>query len=129
MAADKLVPQNMVVPVSATIAGSAKGRAQYDQVLESVSRPFMQAYADGYRFGQQRVCPDGVSSNFEFQQAQDAQHVWRYLDLTEHAHYLSDVLRQYDDARVAIKRWVEMPDPDADRIIRSLHQSQWAISS
>lgn len=144
LAADKLVPQNMVVPVSATIAGSAKGRAQYDQVLESVSRPFMQAYADGYRFGQQRVCPDGVSSNFEFQQAHDAQHVWRYLDLTEHAHYLSDVLRQtveqemahealalrqYDDARVAIKRWVEMPDSDADRIIRSLHQSQWAISS
>lgn len=143
LAADKAVPPNIVVPVSATIAGSAKGRAQYDEVLEVVSRPFMQAYADGYRFGQHRVCPDGVETNFEFQQAEDAQHVWRYLDLTEHARYLSELLRQtvehemaqealllrqFDVARAAIKRWVEMPDPDADRIIRSLQQNHWEVS-
>lgn len=143
LAADGVVPPNIVVPVSATIAGSARGRAQYDQVLEVVSKPFMQAYADGYRFGQHRVCPDGVETNFEFMQNPDAQHVWRYIDLTQHAHYLSAllrhtvehemaeealVLRQYGDARAAIKRWVEMPDPDADRIIRSLHQGNWAVS-
>jgi len=143
LAAEKVVPPNIVVPVSATIAGSAKGRAQYDQVLEVVSRPFMQVYADGYRFGLHRVCDDGVETNFEFLQPEDALHVWRYLDLTEHAHYLSELLRQtvehemaqealllrqYDDARDAIKRWVEMPDADADRVIRSLHQSQWVVS-
>ena len=143
LAADKVVPPNIVVPVSATIAGSAKGRAQYDEVLEVVSRPFMRAYADGYRFGAQRVCADGVETNFEFLQADDAQHVWRYLDLTAHARYLSELLRQtvehemaeealllrqHDAARAAIKRWVEMPDADADRIIRSLHQSQWVVS-
>lgn len=143
LAADQVVPHNMVVPVSATIAGSAKGRAQYDQVLEVISRPFMQAYADGYRFGPLRQCPDGVESNFEFEQAHDALHVWRYLDLTAHARYLSDLLRQtvehemakealllrqHDDARAAIKQWVEMPDQDADRIIRSLHESQWSPS-
>ncbi|MDO9201047.1 MAG: Fic family protein, partial [Hydrogenophaga sp.] len=94
LAADKAVPPNIVVPVSATIAGSAQGRAQYDQVLEGVSKPFMRAYADGYRFGPHRVCPDGVETNFEFLQADDAQHVWRYLDLTAHVHYLSDLLRQ-----------------------------------
>jgi hypothetical protein len=38
------------------------------------------------------------------------------------------LLRQHDAARAAIKRWVEMPDADADRIIRSLHQSQWVVS-
>jgi Fic/DOC family len=143
LAADKVVPPNIVVPVSASIAGSAKGRAQYDRVLEIVSRPFMHAYADGYRFGQHRVCPDGVETNFEFQKAGEAQHVWRYLDLTEHARYLSEllrqtveqdmaeealILRQYDQARTAIKQWVEMPDQDADRIIRSLHQSNWTVS-
>lgn len=143
LATDRVVPPYIVVPVSATIAGSAKGRAQYDQVLEVVSKPFMQAYADGYRFGPHRVCPDGVETNFEFQQAGDAQHVWRYLDLTEHVRYLSEllrqtvehemaeealVLRQYDNARAAIKRWVEMPDQDADRIIRSLHQGNWVVS-
>lgn len=142
LAADKVVPPTIVIPVSATIAGSAKGRAQYDQALEVVSKPFMQAYADGYRFGQYRVCPDSVETNFEFAQSKDAQHVWRYLDLTEHVRYLSALLRhtvehemaeealllrQHDDARAAIKRWVEMPDQDADRIIRSLHQSQWKV--
>ena len=143
LAADKAVPPNIVVPVSATIAGSAQGRAQYEQVLEGVSKPFMRAYADGYRFGPHRVCPDGVETNFEFLQADDAQHVWRYLDLTAHVHYLSDLLRQtvehemaqealllrqHGEARAAIKRWVEMPDADADRIIRSLHQSGWIVS-
>lgn len=143
LAMDKVVPQSIVVPVSATIAGTAKGRAQYDQVLEVVSRPFMQAYADGYRFGVNRVCPDGVETNFEFQQGDNAQHLWRYLDLSVHVRYVSDLLRytvehemarealvlqQYDDARVAIKRWVEMPDHDADRIIRALHQGNWVVS-
>lgn len=144
LSADKIVPANIVVPVSATIAGSAKGRSDYDRVLEIVSKPFMQAYAGGYRFGQQRVCPDGVETDFEFQEADDAMHVWRYLDLTQHARYLSELLRQtveqemaqealllrqYDDARTAIKRWVEMPDTDADRIIRSLQQSNWVVSN
>ena len=38
-------------------------------------------------------------------------------------------LRQYDDAREAIKNFVEMPDPDADRIIRSLKESGWQVSN
>lgn len=143
LAADGVVPPNIVVPVSATIAGSARGRAQYDQVLEVVSKPFMRAYADNYRFGPHRLCADGVETNFEFLRADDAHHVWRYLDLTPHAHYLSAllrqtvehemaeealVLRQYGEARAAVKQWVEMPDPDADRVIRSLHQSGWVVS-
>lgn len=144
LAADKVVPANIIVPVSATIAGSAKGRADYDQALEGFSRPFMQAYTDGYRFGTRRVCPDGVETNFEFLRSEDAQHAWRYLDLTEQVRYLSGVLRQtveqemaqealtlrqYDDAREAIKNFVEMPDHDADRIIRSLKESGWQVSN
>lgn len=144
LAADKVVPANIIVPVSATIAGSAKGRADYDQALEGFSRPFMQVYTDGYRFGTRRVCPDGVETNFEFLRSEDAQHAWRYLDLTEQVRYLSGVLRQtveqemaqealtlrqYDDAREAIKNFVEMPDPDADRIIRSLKESGWQVSN
>lgn len=144
LAADKVVPANIIVPVSATIAGSAKGRADYDLALEAFSRPFMQLYADAYRFGQQRVCPDGVETNFEFLQTQDAEHAWRYLDLTGHARYLSGVLRQTveqemaqealalrrnDQARAAIKDFVEMPDADADRIIRSLREGGWQVSN
>ncbi len=144
LAADKAVPAPIVIPVSATIAGSAKGRAAYDQVLEVFSRPFMQSHADGYRFGPQRTCPDGVVTDFVFTQTQDAEHAWRYPDLTGHVHYLSTVLRQtvehemvqealalrqHGAARAAIKNLVEMPDQDADRIIRSLQQSQWTVSN
>lgn len=144
LAADKVVPANIIVPVSATIAGSAKGRADYDLALEAFSRPFMQLYADAYRFGRKRVCPDGVETNFEFLKTEDAQHAWRYLDLTGQARYLSSVLRQTveqemaqealalrrnDQARVAIKDFVEMPDADADRIIRSLKEGNWQVSN
>ena len=144
LAADKAVPANIIVPVSATIAGSAKGRANYDLALEAFSRPFMQMYADAYRFGRKSVCPDGVETNFEFLQTQDAQHAWRYPDLTGQARYLSGVLRQTveqemaqealalrrnDQARAAIKDFVEMPDADADRIIRSLKEGGWQVSN
>lgn len=144
LAADQVVPARLIIPVSATIAGSAKGRAAYDQILESFSRPFMQRHADGYRFGTQRTCPDGVVTDFEFTQTDDAQHAWRYPDLSGHVRYLSGVLRQtvehemaqearvlrqYDEARTAIKRQVEMPDRDADRIIGSLKQENWRISN
>ena len=144
LAADNVVPANIIVPVSATIAGSAKGRADYDLTLKAFSRPFTQLYADAYRFGQKWVCPDGVETNFEFLKTQDAQHAWRYLDLTGHARYLSGVLRQtveqemaqealalrqYDQARAAIKDVVEMRDADADRIIRWLKEGGWQVSN
>jgi Fic/DOC family len=143
LAADKAIPANLIVPVSATIAGSARGRAGYDAALEQFSGPFMRMYADAWRFGKRRTCPDGVETNFEFSQVEDAQHVWRYPDLTEHVHYLSallrqtvehemadeaQLLRQYDNALVSLKAVLEMPDADADRIIRSLKHENWTIS-
>ena len=144
LAADQAVPANIVVPVSATIAGTARGRADYDQVLEVFSRPFMQAHAGDYRFGTQRTCPDGVVTNFEFTATDEAQHAWRFIDLTEHARYLSGVLRQTvenemaqeaqalgrnDAARAAIKQLLELPNDEADLIIRSLSQSAWTVSN
>jgi len=37
-------------------------------------------------------------------------------------------LRQSDQARAAIKQVIEMPDEDADRIVRSLRQENWRVS-
>ncbi len=114
------------MPVSATIAGSAKGRADYDQALEAFSRPFMQVYAmptTSDRSGFARMASRPTS----FLRTEDATS-WRYLDMSGQARYLSGVLRQtveqemaqealalrqYDEARVAIKNLVEMPDTDA----------------
>lgn len=144
LVADKAVPANLIVPVSATIASSAKGRAEYDAALELFSKPFMQQYAEAYQFGKKRTCPDGVETNFEFLQTENAQHAWRYPDLTGQVHYLSAVLRQtvehemaeeaqllrqYDAALYALKAVLEMPDTDADRIIRSLKQENWIVSN
>jgi len=144
LAGDGLVPPNIIVPVSATIAANARARAEYDQVLEVVSRPFMKRYATSYRFGELRQCLDGVTTDFEFLEDEDAGHVWRFPDLSEHVRYLSGVLRQTvehemaeealllrqnDRARAGIKRIVEMPDQDADRIIRSLKESNWSVSN
>lgn len=143
LAADGAVPATIIVPVSAAIAGSARGRADYDRVLEVFSSPFMQRYAQEYRFGERRLCPDGIETDFEFLANEDARHAWRYIDLTEHAHYMSSVLRYTvdhemaeeaqllrtnDQAREAIKSVVEMPDTDADRIIRSLKENSWSVS-
>jgi len=55
LAADKVVPSRIVIPVSATIAGTAKGRAEYDQVLEVFSKPFMQNYVNDYRLGRGKL--------------------------------------------------------------------------
>lgn len=144
LAADRVVPTGIIVPVSATIASNARARAAYDHVLEVISKPLMSRYADAYRFGPSRTCPDGVVTDFQFSQTADARHAWRYLDLSEHARYMSEVLRQtvehemaeealtlrrYDEARDAIKDVVEMPDADADRIIRSLREGHWVVSN
>ena len=39
----------------------------------------------------------------------------------------AQLLRQYDGALEALKNLIEMPDADADRIIRSLRQENWAV--
>ena len=109
--------------------------------LQGIAR--QKRYTDSYRFGDLRPCADGVITDFEFLESGDAIHAWRYPDLTAHSHYLGGVLRQTvehemaeealllrqnDEARTAIKRIVEMPDQDADRIIRSLKESNWVVS-
>lgn len=144
LAADGVVSPNLIIPVSATIAGSPAGRAEYDRVLESFSKPFMRRYEGQTHFANtQTPYPDGVASDFHFAADQDALHAWRYLDLTAHVRYLSELirttvelemareaatLRDNDASREAIKQRVEMPDADADRIVASLRSNGWAVS-
>lgn len=143
LAADGAVPPNLIIPVSATIAGSPAGRAAYDRVLETFSKPLMRRYEGQYRFATPQTYPDDVTSDFHFAAEQDALHAWRYPDLTTHVRYFSDLLgetvehemareaaalRDNDAAREAIKQWVEMPNADADRIIASLRSNGWAVT-
>lgn len=140
---DKAVPDGVILPVSATITSSAEFRAGYDRTLEAFSRPFMRRYATSYRFGDLVTYEDGTPSNFVFDDYEDARFAWRYPDLTEHVLYTSRVVahtvqtEMAEEARVLVifqlakerlKEVVEMPDQDANRIIRSIRENGWKIS-
>ena len=141
---DKAVPDGVILPVSATITSSIDFRARYDRTLEVFSRPFMQRYAASYRFGELVTYEDGTLSNLVFDDYADAQLTWRYPDLTEHVLYTAQVvahtvrIEMADEARVLVvfqraqeqlKEVLEMPDQDANRIIRSLKENGWQISA
>jgi hypothetical protein len=103
----------------------------------------MRRYDTAWRFGEMRRYEDGVRSNLEFDADQDANHAWRYPDLTEHViftaqlvahtirHEMADearVLLRLDLAQRRIKDVLEMPDADAIRMIRSIKESGWRVS-
>ena len=141
---DGAVPAPFILPISATITNSASAKAGYDQVLERFSRPLMQRYAGRALFGDATVFEDGVTSNFHFDGYDDALPAWRYPDLTFHAQYLGNVIRltieqemgkeamvlqRFERARVAVKNHLEGPNPDVDRIIRSVKDNDWRLSN
>lgn len=141
---DHALPAPLILPVSATITHSTRHRAAYDAVLERFSRPLMRAYADRYAFVETATASDGIEYNLQFDAYDDALPAWRYPDLTAHVIYLAgvidetlkiemrneaDFLRANDAARMAIKTFLEAPDPDLDGIIRSVRQNGHALSN
>jgi len=114
----------------------AEKRRAYDQILDQVSRPLMTAIRDRVEFAPvQTTYSDGVTSNFVFEAQDLAIPTRRYPDLGPHVVYLSKViartrteqmreyskyLRWHQRARSTIKEVVEMPDHQADRLLRSM---------
>ncbi|MEN9464393.1 MAG: hypothetical protein RL217_574 [Pseudomonadota bacterium] len=141
---DGAIPENIILPISATITSSLDFRVGYDKALEAFSKPFMQRYAESYRFGKVETYTDGTHSNFIFSEYNDALPAWRYPDLTEQVLYTAKVvahtihtemateaqiLLKFQSAQQQLKNIVEMPDYDANRIIRSLKENNWQISN
>lgn len=141
---DGVVQAPMILPVSSLIASDGAERRAYEQILDTISRPLMRALTDRYHFAQTPIeYPDGIASNFVFDGAETARHVWRYLDLSQHVAYLADVvqrtvrqdmleesryLRSHAQARASIKEIVEMPDVQIDRLIRSIEVNKGALT-
>jgi hypothetical protein len=140
---DKAIPDGVILPISATITSSVDFRAGYDRTLDVFSRRFMQRYAASYRFGELVTYQDGTPSNFYFDEYEDACFAWCYPDLTEHVLYISRIVQHTvhkemaDEAKVLVifqkaqerlKDVLEMPDQDANRIIRSLKENGWQVS-
>ena len=140
---DGAVPEGIILPVSAGITNTREFGHGYDRTLEVFSRPFMRRYAEAYGFDSLITYADGVKSNLVFDDYADANHAWRYLDLTEQAIYTARlvahtirtemaeevrVLLKFQLAQRRIKDVMEMPDPDAARIIRSIKDNSWQMS-
>ncbi|MDD5036138.1 MAG: Fic family protein [Methylococcaceae bacterium] len=135
---DGVVPPPIILPISATITKSSRQQAAYDQALEAFSRPLLRYYTEQYQFGETTVAEDGVEYNFFFQGYEDALPVWRYPDLTAQTIYLAGLiddtlttemraearfLQANDQARRAIKNFLEAPDNELDGIIRSVREN------
>ena len=141
---DGAIPAPYILPISATITDTSWAQAGYDRALELFSKPLLGAFRDRYHFGSEVTYADGVTSNFHFDAYTDALPAWKYPDLTGHVEYLGDVvkstievemsqeakyLRNQELARAAVKNWLEGPNTDIDRIIRSVSQSgAWQVS-
>jgi hypothetical protein len=143
LARDGAIPGGVILPVSATIAGSTDFRAGYDRALEAFSRPFMRRYATACRFGATVAYEDGADSNFIFDDDEDARPAWRYPDLTGQVLYTARViahtistqmvgearmLAAFQHAQERLKEVLEMPDQDASQVIRSIKENGWHVS-
>jgi hypothetical protein len=142
---DSVVPEHVILPVSAVITADAGERRAYDQVLDQVSKPLMQSIRDQVEFARlQTAYPDGVVSNFVFNAQDLARPIWRHPDLSPHIIYISKViartiteqmreeskyLKGHHRAREALKEIVEMPDHQADRLLRSMERNDGKLSN
>jgi hypothetical protein len=142
---DGVIPEPVILPISAVITADIGERRAYDHVLDSVSKPLMSEVVDLASFsGAHTAYPDGVTSNFVFGGDALARPMWRFPNMSPHVMYLSKViqrtineqmreeakyLRGHHRARLAVKEVVEMPDHQVDRLLRSIEQNKGVLSN
>lgn len=133
---DKVIHEPIILPISQAIAEHPSDRYAYDKVLDTISVPLMKKIHGHYEFEKNAITySDGIRSNLHFEEVSLVQPAWRFMDLTPHVQYLSQLIRhviehdmhkesrylkQHDSAREAVKEVIEMPNDYADRIIRSI---------
>ncbi|MFC0821221.1 Fic family protein [Moraxella marmotae] len=136
---DGEVAEPIILPISKAIIEDGASRKAYNTLLDTVSARVMQSLTSCYSFGDNVVYDDGVHSNLVLSGDDNAEPIWRYMDLTPHVAYLSDLinkvidedmaeesayLQRHDNMRHGIKNVIEMSNYDADRIIRSILDNQ-----
>jgi len=142
---DGAIPDPVILPISAVITDDTGERRAYDRVLDQVSKPLMHRVREQVDFAAERTkYPDGVVANFVFNGSDEARPLWRYPNLGPHVVFMSNIisrtiteqmreesryLRSHVQARQAIKEIVEMPDHQADRLLRSMEQNQGKLSN
>jgi Fic/DOC family len=122
-------PADMIFPISATMLQSMR---DYDEVLESVSKPIMTIITD------YDLDNDGVMVV-----KQQTKHHYQYLDYTNITEYLFACIEEtidvhlakeinflvnYDKAKQSLKDVVDMPDNLIDLFIRCVQQNNGKLS-
>ena len=123
---DKLVPQGMIIPVSAHMLNH---RRDYDHILEVYSKPLMQLVRYTMHANGELVItnPDQLQGYFRYPDLTDQ---CIYLARVLHATLLEDMkdellfLQRYDDAKTEIQKIVDMPDRLLNLMILFLHQNK-----
>lgn len=129
LAEKKFTPTNIVFPVSAVILNRI---TDYRKTLESYSRPRLQ-------FVEWRPTEKG---NVEV--LNDTINLYRYFDATRQAEFLYECieetiqitlpeevnyLKKYDEMKVFVKNYIDMPDRLADLLIRFMNQENGVLSN
>lgn len=141
---DGAVPAGVILPVSASIL-ERKNFGDYQRALDSLSARQVQRYNGRWHFHAEQIeSADGVFSDFAFDADEECRPFWAYPDLTRHAQYTCTIVAQtisqnmtdeaaflarHDEAKRRIKSVFEMPDRDAERIIRSLRETPGRVSN
>lgn len=125
-----VVPAGMVLPVSAYMLHHSQ---EYDRVLESYSKPLRTVVSIDIDESEQLTIRNPVEASGSY----------RYPDLTNQAAYLLHAVEQtintelvteilfirgYDQAKLAIREVVDMPNARLDMLIKLLYQNKGMLS-
>ncbi len=121
-------PEGIILPVSAVILNRPR---EYDQALESVSKPLMEL-VEYTMDDRQRMTVTNDTADF-----------YRYIDCTELTRITIDFIREtietelpaelrylasYDDVRLRMREVVELPDRIADLFVKLCRQNGGSLS-
>jgi Fic/DOC family len=122
---DKLVPQGLIIPVSAHLLNHIR---EYDQALEKYSKPLMQ------RIKYSKLEDGGL----RITNAPEVEPYFRYPDLTDHCVYLIQAIhatitedmpnellfiQRYHETKKELQHIVDMPDKLINSMLTFLHQN------
>jgi hypothetical protein len=126
LAHDKMVPQGLIIPVSAHILNNIK---EYDTILEKYSKPLMKRI---------KFTTSGVGE-VEISNENEVEGYFRYPDLTDQCVYLVHTIhdtiqedmpkelsfvQRFDEAKQALQQIVDMPDKLIMMMLTFLHQNK-----
>lgn len=126
----KFTPDGIIFPVSAVML---KNMRQYDEILESFSKPLMQAIGQ-YSLNEEGVLAVSEDTKVHYQYA-DYTHFAEYLfacielTITEYFQTELDFIVCYDKTKQLIQKIIDMPDIKIDRIIRCIAQNKGTLGS